>query len=298
MKNLASIFVASGLVMSGVSGMGGMAGAVWAQQPVALKPSGPGTPPPRAITNSLGNSVVDLVYSPLAEPCRVLDTRSGSGTQQFAGPLVAGTVYPFRVTQQGSCAVPFGADGTAAVMVNIVAVTPAGAGDLRMWSWDSSDPAPPNASVINYSAVSGLNIANGVVLRICNTATATGGTCTDDLFVRADVAGAHLIVDVLGFFAPPFVTGLNCTMATNTTTIPPNSFTSVSSTGCGIAQTMTGGGCGNTADGQVVLTDSHLDVSGSTPVWICFYKNSDATTTYDITASGVCCQVPGRPILD
>jgi hypothetical protein len=292
MKNLAGIFVVSGLVMIGMGSAG------WAQQAVVMKPSGPGTPPPRAITNSIGNSTVDVVYTPLAEPCRVLDTRAGSGTQQFAGPLVAGTVYPFKVTQQGSCAVPFGTNGTAAVMVNIVAVTPAGAGDLRMWPWDSSDPAPPNASVINYSAVSGLNIANGVVLRICNTATATGGTCTDDLFVRADVAGAHLIVDVLGFFAPPFETGLNCTTASSATTIPPSTYLSISSTGCGIAQSMTGGGCGNTASGQVVLTDSHLDTSGTFPVWICFYKNNDSAASYTITATGLCCQVPGRPILD
>jgi hypothetical protein len=288
MKKLACIFVVSGMVAGG---------AGWAQQAVTMKQSGPGTPPPRAITNSLGNSVVDLVYTPLKAPCRVLDTRSGSGTQQFAGPLVAGTVYPFRVTGQGSCVVPFGTDGAAAVMVNIVAVSPAGAGDLRMWTWDSSDPAPPNSSVINYSDVTGLNIANGVVLGICNTAVATGGTCTDDLFVRADVAGTQLIVDVLGFFAPPFVTGLNCVTVSTTTTIEANSFTSVSSTGCGIAQTMTGGGCGNTAAGTVLLTDSHIDTSGSTPVWICFYQNNAATAA-QITASGVCCQVPGRPILD
>lgn len=284
MRRIAIIFVVA-MMVAGVTG--------WAQNAVA-KPSGPGATP-WVITNTIGNPTSDLVYTPLAAPCRVLDTRSGSGTQQFAGPLVAGTVYPLKVTQEGSCAVPFGTNGASAVMVNLVAVTPTGAGDLRMWPWDSSSPAPPNASVINYSAVSGLNIANGVVLGICNTTTATGGTCTDDLFVRADVTGTQLIVDVLGYFAAPFETALNCAVTSNSTTLPPSSYTSVSSPGCGIEQSLVSGGCGNTAAGQVLLTDSHIN--GTSPAtWICFYQNTDSSGTFTITAYSVCCQVPGRPI--
>jgi len=60
--------------------------------------------------------------------------------------------------------------------------------------------AVPLASVINYSNVSGLYIANGIAQPVCNAATTT---CTFDLIVQADVAASHLVVDVVGYYARP-----------------------------------------------------------------------------------------------
>jgi hypothetical protein len=80
--------------------------------------------------------------------------------------------------------------------MNFVAVEPAGPGNLRAYPY-ASNPTVPNASVINYSNVSGLNIANGLAQPVCNPATAP---CAFDLMVRADVAAAHLVVDVVGYY--------------------------------------------------------------------------------------------------
>jgi len=55
----------------------------------------------------------------------------------------------------------------------------------------------PNASVINYSNVPGLNIANGIAQPVCNDGTTT---CNADLTVQADVAASHLVVDVVGYY--------------------------------------------------------------------------------------------------
>ncbi|MBK8598900.1 MAG: hypothetical protein IPP07_09185 [Holophagales bacterium] len=149
-------------------------------------------PEPRAI----GDSASDLVYTPV-EPCRIVDTRFGGGA------IAAGSARSFLVTgaagfgaQGGNasgCGIPD--DATAAVL-NFVAVNPQGAGHLQAYPYNAV-PVVPTASVINYSAVGGLNIANGVVQPICNSAMTT---CTYDLIVRANVSTAELVVDVLGYF--------------------------------------------------------------------------------------------------
>jgi len=143
----------------------------------------------------LGASAADLVYTPVT-PCRIIDTRvMGAG-----GPivpmvprdfLVSGTVnFPAQGGTAGGCAVPEGATGA---MLNLVAVNPSGAGDLRAWAF--GQPVP-GASIINYAAGAGLNIANGVAVPLCDPATSG---CTFDVSVQADVSGTQLVVDVLGF---------------------------------------------------------------------------------------------------
>ncbi len=156
-----------------------------------------------------------LIFVPLV-PCRVIDTRvPGAG-----GPLVAGTPRSFVFrgpttdyqnptpfpNQGGSatgCGIPgFGTEPLAqqnlaqAVAVNIVAVGPSGGGDLRAWA--ANQPVP-GASVLNYAAISGLNLANGVIVQMCDEA-ALSPCAGGDITFRADVSGTHLVVDVVGYF--------------------------------------------------------------------------------------------------
>lgn len=142
----------------------------------------------------LGDSQADLVYTPVT-PCRIIDTRVAGGQ------ITAGSTRDFRVTGSGfagqggvvgSCGVPVG-PATAAV-INLVAVAPAGAGDLRVTPFGTP---LPTASIINYAAITGLNIANGPVITICNPAVAT---CTSDFTIQADASATHLVADVQGFF--------------------------------------------------------------------------------------------------
>jgi hypothetical protein len=135
------------------------------------------------------------------QPCRVFDTRA-----QAAGPLAPGVARAFHVVgatndftgqggQAGGCGIPgysAGAPRVQAVMFNFVAVGPSGAGNLRAWP---SDQGVPNASIINYDALGLLNIANGIALPVSQDAVEG-----DDLTLRADVAGAHVLADVVGFF--------------------------------------------------------------------------------------------------
>ena len=150
------------------------------------------------VPNALGDSAADLVFTPIT-PCRVVNTVA------TATPLAANTSRAFYVNgsaaavfeaqggNAGGCGIP---DAATAVEMNFIAVGPAGPGDFRAFPWAAA-PVEPLASVINYSNLSGLNIANGLAQPVCNAATTV---CTFDLIVKADVAQSHLIIDVVGYY--------------------------------------------------------------------------------------------------
>jgi hypothetical protein len=153
------------------------------------------------IPRALGDPAADLVFSPVA-PCRIVDTRLAGG------PIAADTQRSFVVTgttdfeaqggTPGGCGIP---DGAAAVVVNFVAVGPAGPGDLRAFPFGQPVPL---ASIINYASLPGLNVANGVAVPLC----AAPGPCPSDLTVQADVSATHLVADVLGFYQPVAAGGI------------------------------------------------------------------------------------------
>lgn len=146
---------------------------------------------------ALGDFDTDLVFVPLA-PCRIIDTRVAGGALQ------PGVVRDFQVagnTQFGpqggtlsGCGVPAGTaePNAPAVVINFVAVSPAGPGNLRAWAWGQSIP---NASVLNYARVPGLAVANGVVVPIAGT-----NQVPADMHMQADVNGTHVVADVTGYF--------------------------------------------------------------------------------------------------
>ena len=151
-----------------------------------------------ATAKALGDADSELLFVPVA-PCRIFDTRLMSGGFLAAGQvrnfLVAGTnAFLAQGGTGGGCGIPDGATEPVApaVVINFIAVGPAGPGNLR--AWEFGQPAP-NASVINYSNVPGLNIANGVVVPIEGTASQAW-----DLSIQADVSGTHVVADVTGYF--------------------------------------------------------------------------------------------------
>src|SRR5262245_27962164 len=99
----------------------------------------------------MGDSGEDLVFTPV-NPCRVINfVRINPGVNPS-----------FDIATL--CGIPFGP--ATSVAMNIIAVDPAGNGDLRMFPFGG---AVPLASVINYGFPgTGFNIANGLVVPICN----------------------------------------------------------------------------------------------------------------------------------
>jgi hypothetical protein len=148
--------------------------------------------------NAVGDARSDLLFVPIA-PCRVIDTRNAGGL------LAANTRRDFEIAgtanfegqggKSGGCGIPLGATSPVApaVMINLIAVSAQGPGNLRAWEFGT---ALPLASVINYEKLGTFfNIANGIILPIAGVST-----LEKDLSVRADAAGTHLVADVTGYF--------------------------------------------------------------------------------------------------
>ncbi len=169
-----------------------------------------------AVAADFGDSDRDLVFTKIT-PCRVADTRVAGGAFTTASQRnfeVAGA-SGFEAQGGTACGVPVGATSVA---LNLTVTQAAGFGWLRAWPTGGTEAS---GSVINY--VAGNTLANGLILPICDP---FAGSCAGgDLTVRADAAGTHLVVDVMGYFTKPSRLGtlrtFTVTTQTNTTLVLP-----------------------------------------------------------------------------
>jgi hypothetical protein len=161
----------------------------------AVERRGEGLLPPAV---PLGEPPPETIYTPVV-PCRIIDTRLAGGALAAGAQrnfYVAGTSgFAAQGGNPAGCEVPLGP--AKAAVINFVAVNPGGAGNLRAWAYGG---ATPTASILNYS--SGLNLANGLVIPLCNTLVTN--CAPSDITVQADVSGTHLVADVVGFFHPEY----------------------------------------------------------------------------------------------
>lgn len=167
---------------------------------------------------ALGDADSDLLFVPVS-PCRIIDTRLAGG-RIAPGPggvrhfEVAGTTgFEAQGGQAGGCGIPLSAGATplaTAAVINFVAVGPLGPGHLRAWEFGQT---PPNASIINYTNVAGLNIANGVIVPIAGLAS-----IDKDLSIDANTSATFIVADVTGYFTrfpiEQFQGGLKSTVVT------------------------------------------------------------------------------------
>ena len=240
------------------------------------------------VGNTLGSAANDWVFTPLPS-CRVLDTRAASGQQGAGtGPYGAGSVHSIFVTDNNppSCGIPF-PEAKAAVL-NFVAVSASGNGNLRVWPWDSTSPAAPGTAVLNFTG--GFNTSNYVVLPFCNTATATGGECDADVFIEPFVSSTHVVVDTVGYFAAPVATALDCTTQTNTVNVANNGETILETPACPAGYILTGGGHGYSGAHSGMWWWTSLP-NGTT--WLTSGRNETGGQV-TVNVYGICCRLPGR----
>jgi len=235
----------------------------------------------RAHAKAIGDTADDLVYEPVT-PCRVLDSRSAAGgvlqANQLRNWLAANPAGNFSA-QGGAatnCGIPV---KPAAVMINFtVANTTGTVNFLTAWPFGL---ARPNAATLNWTAA-GQQIANAVIVPLC-----TGGGCASDFSTFAS-AQTDLIGDVLGYFAAPVATAMDCTtVASGSTAIPVSSDTAVALPACTAGYTRTGSACAGTSGvPSAYLLESTLSS--------CVFRNLSAVATYNATATSICCRIPGR----
>ena len=234
---------------------------------------------------AFGSSGGNQVYFPLP-PCRLLDTRQPSNN---TGRIPAGTtrfVYTqasianFSTLQGGAnsnCGL-IPAQQAEALSLNITVVQPASAGYLTAWR---AGQAQPTASALNFVAAS--NLSNEVVVPV--NPFADQGLA---VYLHRE---AHLVIDVLGYYARPESAPLDCYNTVTSSLLQGNNFTTLAGTSCDPGFIATGGGC-DVANSTVNTLSNRID-TGSSQRWQCRFLNPSV----DPVPASVytrCCQTPGR----
>ena len=218
----------------------------------------------------------DLVYTPL-QPCRIVDTRNTA-----AGQIAANSTRSFvavsasSFTGQGGSATNCGTLGlnATAVAINLTVVNPATQGYATIYPFGTAQPL---ASNINY--MPGDIVANGVIAQIPNPLSSFDFTIYSN-------GTSHYVADIIGYFAPPLATALQCVETANTDL----SITANGGTGnavapaCATGYTQTSTNCETTSWLMPIV----FFQSGT-----CSARNGD-TTAQTLRASRTCCRVPGR----
>jgi hypothetical protein len=230
----------------------------------------------RATVKTLGALGNDLVYTPVA-PCRILDTRNVA-----AGAIAANSTRNFvafgvsSFTSQGGSATNCGVNPLAAtaVAINLTAVTPATAGYATAYPFGSAQPV---AASINYAA--GAIVNNALIVQTPNPISSFD-------FTVYTFAQSHYVADIVGYFAPPVATALQCVDTANTvvTGIAAGGTANAVAPACAAGYTQTATNC-ESSSWLVPFVFFHAGT--------CSARNND-TTPQDIRASRTCCRVPGR----
>lgn len=218
----------------------------------------------------------DLVYTPVS-PCRILDTRSTA-----AGAISANATRSFvainasSFASQGGSATNCGTLGLNAtsVMVVATAVTPSAAGFATFYPFGTSQP---NATSLQFAA--GAIVVNTLAVQIPNPLSSFD-------FTVYTSAQSHFVVDIVGYFAPPLATALQCQDTANTTVagIVPGGTANAIAPACAAGYTQTATNCETTGWLMPIV----FMRAGT-----CSARNNDSTPQ-DLRASRTCCRVPGR----
>ena len=133
-----------------------------------------------------------ITFEAIKPPCRLIDTRNGSGASTSddgpVGPQTSPGPYDFEA--KGFCGVP---EDAVAIVANITVVAPTQQGDLRIGNQDASPF--PEVSTVNYEAgVAAL--ANGAIVPL----KAGAGVDVRTVFAMVAPGQLHILVDVAGYF--------------------------------------------------------------------------------------------------
>lgn len=239
----------------------------------------PSVTKPELVAQVLGSAASDLVYTPIT-PCRILDTRvaggaiAGTFSRDFNAVVGSGGNF----SSQGGSATDCGAvaAGQAAVVINVTAVTPTGAGFATVYPFGATRPL---ASSVNYTA--GAIVNNTVVAKLPNPLT------TKDFSIYT-FATSDFVADIVGYYAPPQATALECTRQFGSfVSVPANTYGFGVSATCPTGYTATG--LGIEAAANVVMADSAISSGGGT-----IFTYNLGGTAQSTRAWAQCCRVPGR----
>lgn len=215
----------------------------------------------------------------LSSPCRIVDTRSGGGGQ--LGPAwrswIASTATNSVIAGQGGNAGGCGNFPNADGFLLYVTVVPSGPGGPDFLTvQDNNFPTPPGTSTMNYYAQ---NIANFAVVACNGCGGGDGG------FFAYASRNTNVVVDLLAWTGTLGPVALDCTTVTSTA-----SFLGAVAASCGAGYALSGGGCQSSS----VYDHAYSAYPSSSTTFTCgFWPESGQTIGSTLTASAICCRVPG-----
>lgn len=235
---------------------------------------------------ALGDAGSDVVYTPVT-PCRLVETRGtfaavyqGDGTAAHNPvPFAAGETRNYTLLGgNGQCLsqLPAGINA-AGVQLQVFAIPANGvSGDVEIL---------PQGSAFGSTAT--LVFLGNLPFTSAGT-TARANQANNQIGVQVRSGIAHVAIDVVGYFAAPVATALQCaTVAGTPTVIPVSSDTAVALPSCAAGYTRTGSQC---SGGNNTPSAYLVEVNATA----CVFRNLSAVATYNGTASSVCCRIPGR----
>jgi len=232
------------------------------------------------VTKSLGDTADDVVYTPVT-PCRLVETRGTfAAVYQGGGPFAGGEIRNYTIQGgNGVCLtqLPGGLNPTAVqLQVFGIPINSGSNGDIEIL---------PQGSTFGSTAT---EVYVGNVLFNTVSTTAKINLANNQIGVQVRGGGADLAMDVVGYFAPPVATAVQCTsIASGGTTIPVSSDATVTFPSCAAGYTRTSGTCSGTSG----IPSGYLVETNATG---CVFRNLSAVATYSGTATSICCRIPGR----
>jgi hypothetical protein len=235
-------------------------------------------------TSAIGDATRDLVYVPVA-PCRVIDTRvaggkiTASGTRSF--DIAAAADYTAQGGSATNCNVGnVGAIGSA--VINFTVVTPEAAGFVTAFANGGTQPL---AATVNYTQ----SDVRGNLAIVPLDANSAG----NDISVFS-FAQTHLVGDIVGYFAAPQATGLQCTETFVTQNVAANGVFDIQIPACASGYTITGAGCRTPNFNTVTWAINGL--YRQAPGVMLGFCSGNNTTAGVIAVEGTaqCCRVPGQ----
>jgi hypothetical protein len=246
---------------------------------------------------ALGDSAIDLVYTPIA-PCRIFDTRSTSGPF-VANGTNSGVTRFFDVdgtdlTAQGGSAT--GCNIAASARAVVLAISPISPPTTGWFVGADVGTTIPFASGTLFNYSSNLTLSTFTVVM-----PMLGGGGSDIQLQARGVSAysVHAVGDVTGYFAPPVATPQQCQFWFTSTNLTAGSgYNSVTSPSCSAGYTPTSRSCysGTNSANNYLQSSGQFGNTGSggagANAQLCEWWVGGSGFTG--TASITCCRVPGR----
>jgi hypothetical protein len=110
-------------------------------------------------------------------------------------------------------------------------------------------------------------------------------------FALPPALSAHLIFDVVGYYAVSDATALQCTtQSSSPVSIGSGASGTATSPACAAGYTLTSGSCDSAS---FTLSQTQNKASGSNTTWLCAATNRGSSSA-NLTATANCCRVPGK----